>query len=318
MPRKSRSATSFPIVPTMAIEHLLTRLIVSTWPLQYGLGDLKRRLADCPDGLGLTTRKLRGFPLRLQFLPHSFVGWCLYYRGIYEEASIKLLCHLLRRGMTFVDIGANYGLYTVIAAWKIGPNGLCVSVEPQPDLAEIIRNNITINGLTRVAVRQCAIGHAKTTMRLFYPTANADDGSATLKLGINELSYGPHIQVPVERLSDILHEEGISSIDAIKIDTEGAELQILQSIQELFDRQCPEFVFVECVDKHLRRFNNSQEDLLCFLWDNGYKTAAFRQGRWRSFISVGEYRERCKSKPDVVAVHPMSNAWRSAIDIFAH
>jgi FkbM family methyltransferase len=239
-----------------------------------------------PSG-NLVIKKLRGFSLKLKFNPSNYQGKFLYYRGMYEDAIIKTVCDLLEPGMKFIDIGANIGLYSIITARIVGKAGRVVAFEPQPALIRILRDNIELNGLTNIDVVNCALGSKQGRSELFQ-VAEENEGEATLRLRGDEKSVGTPTTVEVRRLTDVLEELDIGSVDMVKIDTEGAELEVLKGFNGWLAERPPKYIFVECIDDHLKRFGADSSCLISFLIENGYKCFYLKSGHWRS-VSIKRF-----------------------------
>jgi len=247
------------------------------WPWSWGHEHLMDMLNPSPPA-GLVTRTLRGFPLRLTFDSGSYVGRFLYYRRMYEEGTIQFLRRVLVPGMSFLDVGANLGLHTTVAASLVGPSGRVIAVEPQADLCDLVRLNVTQNGLSNVSVIHAALGRQNGTAELHHVHAgNPAAAALRLQLGEQSLSSSP---VPLRTLADVLGEAGLESSDlVVKIDVEGAELEVLEGAADCFDLRPPSIMFVECNDHHLRRFGASSLDLLGKLAALGYRVSSLRRGR---------------------------------------
>ncbi len=219
----------------------IARTLLRIWPTDTGLWRIKEYL---PGTAGLPhemVTKLRGFPLRLQFHPHTYLGWYLFYRGIYEERVVRMCHRLLRPGMTFVDVGANIGLYSIVASNAVGPNGRVIAIEPQPNLAAMTAKNAAINSQHNIDVKACALGERAGDATLYQPSTT-NDGAATLQLCTHEKSFGEPMGVTIETLSSVLREFKLSEVGGIKIDVEGAELAVLKGFAEELAACPPEFI----------------------------------------------------------------------------
>lgn len=278
----------------------IARAVIRAWPTDAGLERLVRRAPAVlapPDWRDLP---LRGYPLNLRVNVRSYLGKWVYYRGIYEEAAIAFLAKLLRPGMTFVDVGANIGLYTVLAAKAVGRTGRVIAVEPQPRLCELCWENCNINGVRSMVSIVAAACGAREGFAELYQVSRTNDGQATLRLLEGERCFGDTIRVPVRTLGDLLAEHTVYSCDGMKIDVEGAEIDVLQGYD--WPRiEAPTFIIFECIDMHLRRFGHTAHDLLFLLRDLGYDFACRWRGRWRRFQTVGEHR-KFGASPDCIAI----------------
>ena len=235
---------------------------------------------DPPAHHGRSVRSLRGFPLRIEYDPATYVGRFLEYRGMYEEALIRTMARLLRPGMVMLDVGANIGLHTLVAAHRVGPLGHVLALEPQRRVHEQLEANIALNGLRNVTTRRIAASVHEGQLVLHQVNAG-NDGQATLALGPGERAADTE-SVPVRTLDGILAEALPGRApDLVKMDVEGAELDVLRSAPELFRTRAPGDLFIECIDRHLRRFDASSELLVGWLRGAGYSVRGLSAGRWR-------------------------------------
>lgn len=139
-----------------------------------------------------------------------------------EEDEIALFDARAKASQIVVDIGANIGIYTLLAARRMGPSGRVIAFEPHPRTAAKLRGNIALNpGRQRVTVVQKAVGDAHGQLPM-HIVADFDAGQNSLIRGHRHGS-GRTVQVDVTPLVDALAEQGIEQIDILKIDIEGYE-----------------------------------------------------------------------------------------------
>ena len=132
----------------------------------------------------------------------------------------------LREGVVFVDVGANVGYYTLVASKFVGAVGRVYSIEPVPSTAAVLRVNVKLNGCNNVVVREVAAWSARGRLVLKIPASMYGYASAVRE--------GASVTVDASTLDDILRDE--SSIQLIKIDVEGAELEVLRGAQSVLRR----------------------------------------------------------------------------------
>ncbi|HUR76467.1 MAG TPA: FkbM family methyltransferase [Acidimicrobiales bacterium] len=142
---------------------------------------------------------------------------------LYEAPKVAALRAVLRPGDVFVDVGANKGDFSLLAARLMHDRGRVLCVEPEPANVEWITRSIARNRYKSIEVLPFALADA--------------DGSATLHLGEKSgwhslvstegVAVTGTVEVPTKRLDDELAKRGIARVDAIKIDVEGAEEQVL-------------------------------------------------------------------------------------------
>ena len=182
----------------------------------------KVRVALTPPGMTLTAT-LRN---KVRVSGRNKTGWG--GRGIYIfredlEPELNLLPRLLPVGGVCIDIGANVGVYSVSAAAAVGPEGQVVAVEPFPDIYAQLYRNVAANGFGAIVrTRNFCISNqtGPTTLWMNHGRPHSfslnRDGEAA---GLSVLSI---------RLDDLADWEGLTRLDYLKIDAEGAELAILE------------------------------------------------------------------------------------------
>ncbi|HEV2734156.1 MAG TPA: FkbM family methyltransferase [Longimicrobiaceae bacterium] len=147
-----------------------------------------------------------------------------YMDGI-DQPIVHTLERLLRPGMTVVDVGANTGLYTVICARLVGPGGRVHSFEPVPGLGGRVRENAELNGLANVEVYGSGLGARAGSFRLHLSGSGGDGWSS---LYPSEWTGPEAVEVPVETLDGWMDRRDVERIDLLKVDVEGAELDVLR------------------------------------------------------------------------------------------
>ena len=217
--------------------------------------------------------------------------------------------------MTFIDIGAHYGLYALLASKKVGGSGKVIAFEPQNKLIPIIQKNFFINDCGNATVIHSAVGERMEMLTLFQPSAT-NPGMATLALDPTESHSEEVEQVPVDTLVNLLKNLDVEHIHGMKIDVEGAEYSVLRGAEPFFRKAEPHFLFIECIEQNLNRFGHSCQNVFTFLQDHGYRLIARRRNRWVTFTNSSEFREKTQASPDVIAIHPSTETWKKVNRLF--
>jgi FkbM family methyltransferase len=136
-----------------------------------------------------------------------------------ELAAIRAV--LAGRGGTFLDIGANVGLWSLYAA-SIAPRATVVAVEPEPGNLARLRFNLAANPDVTVRVVAAALGSASGDLGMVLNNADRG-GSRTVALGERH-----HLTVPCMTLLELVRQQRLASIDVLKIDVEGSEDRVLE------------------------------------------------------------------------------------------
>lgn len=228
-----------------------------------------RRLAMLAQGK-VFDATVRG--IRLRLYPADNVGErkFLFMPQFFDPAEMALLAERLPHDGTFVDIGANVGLYTLNAARHLGPGGRVLAVEPGPEAGRRLRFNLALNPtLASITLADCAIGAEEGVLSLHMDASNLGGSSLVRDHG------GASTPVRVRPLLDVLNEAGITRIDVLKIDIEGAEDQaLLPFFQRAPESLWPRLIIIE------RSEDSWGQDLLGRFKEAGYASVADSRMNW--------------------------------------
>lgn len=150
------------------------------------------------------------------------------------EDEIKFLRHLLKPAQKVVDIGANYGVYTLSMAQTVGPTGCVWAFEPASNTARLLAEGIAKNGFRHIILDQSALSNHSGKAQLSL-NANSELNS----LIYNKHATGDSETVSLVTLDQCMERYGWKDIDFIKIDAEGEESNILRGGKQFFEKQSP-------------------------------------------------------------------------------
>lgn len=170
----------------------------------------------------------------------EFTAGPLYFGGsVYEPATTDFFIQQLRPGHVFVDIGANHGYFTMLAASLVGPSGQVFAFEPNPRVFEQLRTHVRLNRFEpRVSLQSCALAdRAGGTARLYVSQVATNSGLSSLTpnaelLDTGGLSEDGTVDVPLETFDRWRAAAGVERVDLVKIDVEGAEALVIAGMAE--------------------------------------------------------------------------------------
>jgi FkbM family methyltransferase len=191
----------------------------------------------------------------------DYLQLLLYYLGIFEPHCIRFLSRSLRPGDTLLDVGANIGLFTVEGARLVGQEGHVIAIEAMPQMADLVRSQVAINGFKNVQVVPAAVGDQDGTATLTRPR-DANAGMFTL----GNVDGEERFDVPVRRIDDILAGRAISFI---KMDIEGSEYRALLGAEQTLRRFHPT-ILVELNESALNGCGTSSKAVKTLLAGFGY------------------------------------------------
>ena len=168
-----------------------------------------------------------------------------------EPGTRRLLTRLLVSGMTFVDVGAHIGLLTLAGARAVGPQGRVIALEPTPITFDLLVRALAINGLSDRVEAQCLACGARPERRAFHVATVLGHSSLLDPTPACSERGASRIEVDVVCLDDLLPVG--AQVDVVKIDVEGAELDVLAGMARIL-RENPDLaIIVEFGPAHLRR-----------------------------------------------------------------
>jgi FkbM family methyltransferase len=157
----------------------------------------------------------------------------IYYFGVWEPNLSAFINERLKEqpNRTFVDVGANVGYFTLIAA-RLLKNGGVVAIEPFPSIYKTLEANLQLNNINNVRLIPRAASDVDQNIQMFYGDP-INEGATTSVAG--KFKNEPVI-VRGEPLSNLLTEQEIKSIRLIKIDVEGAEYSVIQGMRQIIQK----------------------------------------------------------------------------------
>lgn len=206
----------------------------------------------------------------------------LYFFGIWEPDISHWIDTTLRPGDGFIDIGANIGYYSLLAAKKVGTRGVVVAIEASPPIYSTLTWHMRFNRRRNVRTVQAAAMAKRSIVRLF--AGNPDNIGKTSTIP----RTGECVDVQGLPLSEILEENEIKRARIIKIDVEGAELHVLHGLLPLLDGMRPDLEIVMEVSPSLMPgAMQSAEEIFSIMQEHG-----FAAQRFDNDYRVGSYLRR--------------------------
>jgi FkbM family methyltransferase len=190
----------------------------------------------------------------------------IYFLGCFDPVGIRFIKNQLYEGEIFVDIGANVGLYSLVASRLVGKSGKVIAFEPASKSFLRLLKNISLNGITNIIPERLAVID-KSTRADLYISGSQNMGMSSIyhhdsETGISE-------KVEAISLDDYIEKKGISRISLIKIDIEGSEFLALKGMQKVLTIIRPK-ILVELKEETLKNSGYTEKDVISFLEKAGY------------------------------------------------
>lgn len=239
----------------------LLRLYTLYFPLRKGkyrlIRFLRRTFPNSANDVQVRARDGRVFEANLSTGMHD----TLYFLGEYESFLTLLIARLVREGDVCIDAGANFGWYTTLLGLQVGKEGAVHSFEPVPTTFTELTRNVSLNSASgAVVLNNSALSDTESiaTVTLFdeQPTGHA---SLAVK------GAGVQIQCRTVTLNGYLAEKGLENVAFLKVDVEGAELDLLKGSSEIFRQPVPPVMVIEMALEQTRHFGYLPNDLIEFI-----------------------------------------------------
>jgi FkbM family methyltransferase len=203
----------------------------------YRLARLARRFVSESEREGIFTTP-DGLRMRLDLRTYPDVNMAV---GLYELDTYRLIRNVLRPGQWFVDVGANVGYFTLLAAKWVGATGRVDALEPDPINRGRLEMHLRENQLeSRVRVHPVAASAQAGEVKITHPeSTGSNHGMASMYKSLT--GEGETFTVPTVRLDEMFDEVP----NMIKIDVEGAELQVLEGLAKLLRAEHPPTLIIE-------------------------------------------------------------------------
>lgn len=193
----------------------------------------------------------------LCFLPHLYDRW---------ERSV--LAQYLKPEMTFIDLGANIGAYSLWASKYLGPSGTIIAIEADPVTFHKLTTNLNQNHLdSQVLMVNSGISDKEEELDFFRNTSDNAGANSFV------VAHGEKVKVKCNSLAEVLNSLQVMKVDFLKIDIEGFELKVLKKF--LHDAKKlpslkPEYLLIEIVEGPLWQNKKLLSDMLELLRCNDY------------------------------------------------
>jgi FkbM family methyltransferase len=169
------------------------------------------------------------------------IGRTVFFFGDLEPKLSWVCTQLLRPGDTAIDVGANCGVVTLLAAHRVGSTGSVHAFEPQPGVAALLRRSLALNDMVQVRLHEVALSDRDGRLELAVPDHNL--GAASLTRQLN--GPGTRFIVDVRASGPYLGALDLGPVRLLKIDIEGHEPQFLQGAREFLAASMPDVIVFE-------------------------------------------------------------------------
>jgi FkbM family methyltransferase len=189
-----------------------------------------------------------------------------------DNPELRFTWRFLQPGMTFLDIGAYHGIYSVIATQRVTRSGTVMAFEPSPRDRRWLRINALLNGLWRLRVEPYALGAQAGRTSFFVVVSGYTTMNSLRKPATDHPTQ--EVSVDVTTLDAYCATSGLRRIDLMKIDTEGGELDVFRGATAVLERYRP-IIICEILDWVTKPWGRAAVEAVDYLAERGYQWFEF-------------------------------------------
>jgi len=156
----------------------------------------------------------------------------IFWQGVQEgdRGEVNLLKSILEPEQVFFDVGANIGVFTLIAARRV-KDGRVHAFEPSEFHLKKLHRNVKVNGFQNVVINPVGLSNSAAQRKLYFPKLKesmTNTGQSSFYVSEDEIKEYVVENVTAVRLDDYVEDNSLERLDVIKVDVEGAEMEVLE------------------------------------------------------------------------------------------
>jgi len=210
---------------------------------------------------------VRRLGLHWELNPHDLVDRDLFWHGGWEPQETNLIAALVKPGHTILDVGANFGYFSLTTVKLL--RGACAihAFEPNPPTYARLVRHLSLNRITSVTPHNLGLGNQPAKL---YLCVDPENSGASYLTTTPPSAGAPAAVVEVVTLDAFVRQQALSKIDFVKVDVEGFECFFLDGAAETLKRFAPA-IMIECHPGTLARNQQTPASLYERLRNLGYR-----------------------------------------------
>jgi FkbM family methyltransferase len=207
-------------------------------------------------------------------VPGEAIGHLVTYGVPFEQFELEFFARIVTDGDVVLDVGANYGLYAILAARRVG-RGAVHAFEPNPAVFELLEANVSPAAEGRsVLLHPIAVGDREGTARFL---CTADSAYSSL-VDTGRSAVTATVEVSQTTIDAFVSSHGLARVDLLKIDVEGFEPEVIAGARRLLGREDAPILLVEIAGPNLGPRGITQRDVVETLESLGYAVHVAERG----------------------------------------
>jgi FkbM family methyltransferase len=196
--------------------------------------------------------------------------------GQFEQSEASFVDRYLQPGMTVLDIGAHHGYYTLLASLRVAESGKVIAFEPSPRERKRLKRHVHLNKCGNVKIEPYALGSEDKQADLFLVQGVEDYCNSLRPPAVQARTRA--VKVKVTSVDGYLSRNRIERVDFIKLDTEGAEREVLRGAVRLLRSQPQPVVLSEIAEIRTAPWGYSAREIVGFMENLGYHWFSIETG----------------------------------------
>jgi len=194
--------------------------------------------------------------------------WDLRNNKNYEDDVKKIFLSKIKEGDIVIDVGANIGYFSLLAAKKIGSKGKIFAIEPMKQANNWLKKNLKLNDFKNVEVLEVAIGDKQGTMKMYKKSESSE--MIILDPTISKTDLIMCGEINIKTIDNIISQKKIKKVNLLKIDVEGFEYEALLGCKESFKSNKIENIICEIHTTYLKNREIDEQDIYSFIQENNF------------------------------------------------
>lgn len=195
----------------------------------------------------------------------------VFFTGKYEPQETDLIGRMLGPGGVFVDVGAHWGYFSLLAADRVGPSGRVVAVEADPRIFAILAGNFARNRLDRAVAVHAAAADRDGPIALAGFDEGQDNWGLSRVVEDSSRAGAFAFEVPARPLDDLLDDHEVEAVDLLKVDIEGAEALAIPGMRRGLASGRYRRLLIELHPQQLRSLGADPKAVVAPLVESGYR-----------------------------------------------
>ncbi len=215
---------------------------------------------------GIVTARVFGAEMQLDL--SNYIDRMIYL-GCFEPLNTYRFRSLLSPGMTVVDVGANIGYFSLLAASIVGQSGKVIAVEPHPETYRALKRTLDRNHARTVRAHQIALSDVEETLAVHMADQELYHNRTARTVRSDDPAYANSPAVQSYRLDRCISDWQLEAVDLLKVDVEGFETKVILGARSAFESGLIRNVIIEFKDHWLGASGSSKEKLAALITDFG-------------------------------------------------